>query len=817
VDQDWIGGYHLVFWVERFHDHAVLGPIRILPVARMNESQAIKDQINRLWQEAELYESQGLYDHAVEKIQRVLSNEPGSRKAQAKIVQLQFAKRMLDSSASQPVMAPREKMAPRVSIDLGLAYMGMSLFGEALEEFLKAFESSPEVRTELVPHITSCMVQLERYGEAREVIAHVIRDKGLDPSVKAGMIWETVSVCMEKNAFREAYHLLDMVPLDLREFIGDFDRIFAELAESRGLAGSLGVKDEYSEDGGLVPIAASAEAALGGDFMARADEATAAETGLEFSIPLKTEVRYSKDNENWNSGTSSHLSADWALLDVPESMTVGDALVLQILLPSDSAYDSVWIISKVTEVDVEKNDRSGSLVRAGFDSFLPGGEVILKSFIDKVVQDPSILATEHRFTDRATFKQPQVVFDSEEEQAIKKLEAELVGGNLVDAPGLVSMKEGSAGERPDSGAGPQAVERKRDKTVQKIPAHDVIVFACMCGEPHSVRKESAGRMGKCRKCGRLVKIPYADGQTDRVTVEVVGKTVGGCRILHKIGGGGMGGVFKAHHIALDIPVAVKILHSHLADRDPVFIKRFIREARATAKLQHPHIVGVMNVGHERQYHFLVMPYVGGGSAAAILARSGRFSLERVLDTGIQMAHALTLAEECNILHRDIKPANILFTEKGEAKLSDLGLARSYDTPDAAITQTGIACGTPLYFSPEQAKGSADLDTRSDIYSLGITLYHLLNGSPPFTGESAYVIFQKHVYEHLPPLEHQTPPLPDSVFRLLAKMTEKKREDRFANAQEMLDALEALKDEIVGSRKSPSRQGILQRLGIKRSD
>jgi serine/threonine-protein kinase len=315
----------------------------------------------------------------------------------------------------------------------------------------------------------------------------------------------------------------------------------------------------------------------------------------------------------------------------------------------------------------------------------------------------------------------------------------------------------------------------------------------------------------------LLKIPNAEGQTDRVAAEVVGKTVGGCRILYKIGGGGMGGVFMAHHLALDIPVAVKILHSHLAEKDPIFIQRFIREARSTAKLQHPNIVGVMNVGHEGRYHFLVMPYVGGGSAASVLARSGRFSLEKVLDIGIQMAKALTVAEELNILHRDIKPANILFTEKGYAKLSDLGLAKNYDTPDSAITQTGIACGTPLYFSPEQAKGSSDLDIRSDIYSLGITLYHLLQGSPPFTGESAYVIFQKHVHDPLPPFEDQTPPVPDSVFRLLKKMAEKDREDRFANAQELLDALEALKEEVIEIRKSPSKQGILQRLGIKRSD
>ena len=130
------------------------------------------------------------------------------------------------------------------------------------------------------------------------------------------------------------------------------------------------------------------------------------------------------------------------------------------------------------------------------------------------------------------------------------------------------------------------------------------------------------------------------------------------------------------------------------------------------------------------------------------------------------------------MHRDIKPANILFTKKGEATLADLGLAKNYlDSQDSGITQTGIACGTPLYFSPEQAKGARNLDIRSDIYSLGITLYHLLNGSPPFHGESAYVIFQKHVHEPLPPFKPMGPLVPDPVFKLLQKMTAKNREEQ----------------------------------------
>ena len=278
----------------------------------------------------------------------------------------------------------------------------------------------------------------------------------------------------------------------------------------------------------------------------------------------------------------------------------------------------------------------------------------------------------------------------------------------------------------------------------------------------------------------------------------------------------MGGVFKGQHIALDIPVAVKVLHAHLADKDPIFVKRFIREARSAAKMQHPNIVGVMNVGLEDGHHYLIMPYVDGGNAASMLARIGRFPVDKVLQIAFEITRALSVAEENNILHRDIKPANILFTKKGEATLADLGLAKNYlDSQDSGITQTGIACGTPLYFSPEQAKGARNLDIRSDFYSLGITLYHLLAGSPPFHGESAYVIFQKHVHEPLPPFKDVDPPVPDSVFKLLQKMTAKNRDERFANTQELLEALERIQDELRTPGK-PTKKGLLERLGIKRA-
>jgi len=402
------------------------------------------------------------------------------------------------------------------------------------------------------------------------------------------------------------------------------------------------------------------------------------------------------------------------------------------------------------------------------------------------------------------------LFSTLEERALKALETQVLS-ELPSEANFVSP-----------GPGPAKKGSKKDATLT-IPADHVtrVRFACECGQIHVVTAKNMGRKGKCGNCGKPMEVPFADTRPDSLTEIVVGSLVGGCRILHKIGGGGMGGVFKGYHVALDIPVAVKVLHAHLADKDPIFIKRFIREARSAAKLQHPNIVGVMNVGFENGLHFLVMPYVGGGSAALMLAKVGRFPVDRVLRIGVEISRALTVAEENNILHRDIKPANILFTTRGEAMLADLGLAKSYmDAQDSGITQTGIACGTPLYFSPEQAKGAANLDIRSDIYSLGITMYHLLNGSPPFKGESAYVIFQKHVHEPLPPFGDLTPPVPDAVFRLLWKMTAKNPDDRFRSAEELMVAIERLREEVARAERErgakPVKKGLLERLGLKRS-
>lgn len=757
----------------------------------MSDSQAVKDETTRLWQEAELYESQGLYDHALEAVQSIIDIEPEDRKAQAKMVQLQFALRTMDVETSQTVEINPDDLPPRVAMDLGLAYMGMNLFDEALEEFYKAFQSSPSLRTKLVRHIVACLINLNEFEDAKEALNHVLTDKGLAPKEKAEIMEDVISTYIENGAASQAYEILDQIPPDYREYMGDYDKLFADLAAA-GLMESMPAPLLKEDEPEPEPAPVVTESQF---------------LELEPSIPLRTEIKYSRDNKSWLAGMSFAVSSDWSGITIANSVDIGEALILQILLPVGERYESVWVISKVTHVEDGDEEEQSFNVKVKYESFLPGGEVTLREFIDKVVHDPAILAQDYQFTQFIdSTDDSAVAFDSGEEKALRDIERQIeeegLGGDTV------LLDEQAPHEADDD-------EEEGDRPDQLELTDEMIRFACICGETHLVPRSHSGRTGKCRRCGLFLNVPQADTKPDGITRKIVGESIGGCRILYKLGGGGMGGVFKGHHVALDIPVAVKILHAHLAEKDPVFIKRFIREARSTAKLQHPNIVGVMNVGFENGFHYLIMPYLTGGSAATLLAKEGRLSVRRTLDIAIQVAQALTLAEEHNILHRDIKPANILFTEKGEAKLADLGLAKSYDAQDSAITQTGIACGTPLYFSPEQAKGSQGLDIRSDIYSFGITLYHLLTGSPPFTGESAYVIFQKHVHDDLPPMKGVDPPVPDTLFRLIKKMTEKSPDDRFSGAQELLDALEAMRDEVVATEVNPSKKGILRRLGIKK--
>lgn len=761
----------------------------------MSDLRDSGNEIDRMWQEAELYEAQGLYDHAKLVYQSILGREPDNREAQVKIVQIQFTQRLEDTTASH--RSP-DDLSPRLALDLGIAYMGMDLYEEALDEFKKAQGAAPPTGIEVSRLTATCLIHLGKFDEAQKILTGLLAEKGLAPAEKADIIGEAVGHCLDEGALTTARELLSQADKEERTFIEDYDVIFQALS-SKPAEEDRAPKPAQPARKKAAPEAPKPAPA------APKPLKTVPEELADTSIPLRTRVTYSFDNRNWMEGQCTRLSGDWAYVKLAEPAPVGESLILRIHLPKEGNEEQVWVVSKVAPEGSNTQPPEENAVRVNFVSFLPGGESTIQTFFKEIAEDPSALS-EPAGTDEESALSEDKLYAQLEERALQALqEAFLPEPGEQQAP------------PPVRDSGQRARQTSRDETEDVGPVHpSKIRFACQCGQVHVVPASNVGRRGTCSQCGSKMIVPVVDNRPDSLGDELLGKTVGGCRLLYKIGGGGMGGVFKAHHLGLDIPVAVKILHAHLATRDPVFVKRFIREARSTAKLQHPNVVGVMNVGVEGSIYYIVMPFLGGGSAATLLNKVGKLPPEKVLGIAVDITRALKVAEEHRMLHRDVKPANILLTERGEARLADLGLAKSYlDAQDTGITQTGIACGTPLYFSPEQAKGAKNLDIRSDIYSLGITLYHLLAGAPPFKGESAYVIFQKHVHEPLPPLEGMEPRVAEPLFALLVKMTAKDRKERYKDSDDLMAALEDVKKQLEKPPPPPPKLGLLERLGIRR--
>ncbi len=266
-----------------------------------------------------------------------------------------------------------------------------------------------------------------------------------------------------------------------------------------------------------------------------------------------------------------------------------------------------------------------------------------------------------------------------------------------------------------------------------------------------------------------------------------GKTLGNFRIVSKIGHGGMGLVYKAYDRTLDRIVALKILPPHLQDDE--FTKRFVREARTSAKLDHPNVVQIYSVGRSQNTWYIAMQHVKGKTLADYLTQGYRFSFKQTLIITRAVANALGAAHRLGIIHRDIKPSNIMIDEQGRVKVMDFGLARLM-LSKGKFTQTGTYLGTPEYSSPEQCE-SGQVDGRSDIYSLGVVLYELLSGRVPHIAETPLALFNKITSETPIPLKDINHSVPPSIERLVEKMLAKKQEDRLQNARETARAIDRL--------------------------
>jgi len=256
-------------------------------------------------------------------------------------------------------------------------------------------------------------------------------------------------------------------------------------------------------------------------------------------------------------------------------------------------------------------------------------------------------------------------------------------------------------------------------------------------------------------------------------------------ILEELGRGGMAIVFRAREMTLEREVAIKVLPFSLA-YDKEFVERFQREARTSAKLEHPAIIPIYRVGKSGRVIYFVMKFLRGKPLSALLATRGALPPHEIRQIIIQVARALAYAHRSGIVHRDIKPDNIMFDEHGQALVTDFGIAKA--ATGGKLTGTGMAIGTPHYMSPEQARAQ-QIDGRSDIYSLGVVAYQCLTGLVPYDGEDSFSIGYKHIMEELPvpPLETQEQ---KDLFEVVRKMLAKAPDERFQTADELVEVLES---------------------------
>jgi serine/threonine protein kinase len=270
-----------------------------------------------------------------------------------------------------------------------------------------------------------------------------------------------------------------------------------------------------------------------------------------------------------------------------------------------------------------------------------------------------------------------------------------------------------------------------------------------------------------------------------------GKILGKYEIGPLVGRGGMADVYRGRHTDLERDVAVKLIHPHLTVREG-FVDRFRREGISLAKLRHPHIVQVYDSGNNFDIYYLVMEYIDGPTLAELLKtlhdQGEAYALREAVSLLLTLSGALGYAHRENMVHRDVKPGNVIFTSRGQAILTDFGLVKMVGS--TLNTVSGTVLGSPMYMSPEQGSGKPG-DGRGDLYSLGVMLFELVTGQPPFEGDTPFSIIMKQVNEPLPAARSFNPSLPEIVDDVIAKATVKDPAGRYQSSDEFASGLQGI--------------------------
>lgn len=324
--------------------------------------------------------------------------------------------------------------------------------------------------------------------------------------------------------------------------------------------------------------------------------------------------------------------------------------------------------------------------------------------------------------------------------------------------------------------------------------NQLICVCPKCGAKYNVRRDWLGK-SPCPQDGTILEAAdshrsvgvVATIQQETLTPDSpIGMEVGGCRILELIGKGGMAAVYKAKHLGLNRMVAVKMIHT--GSKDPMIVRRFHLEAQAIARLEHPNIVQVHDVGSFRGYFFMVMQLLKGETLTRRIQEWGTMVEDQVLAITADVARGLDAAHAQGIIHRDIKPDNIILTEDGKAKITDFGLA--HDTQDAENPDdtAGLVVGTPYYMAPEQWLGQK-ADERSDLYALGAVMYLMLTGRRPFTGETMHKLMHQHLKVAPQPPKSVAPTVSEGLDAIVRKLLAKAPTRRYPNARALLADLD----------------------------